>query len=157
MESEQTHGELSAVEKQLQAIRKEGVRAKVIALEHECSKQPQLEVDTRHYFSRGVYAREMRVQAGAVVTGRIHKHSQINILSQGKVSVVTDNGLITVSAPYTLVAEPGAKRAFYVHEDCVWTTICGTQTIDIELLEDELTSESFESYEDFRLEYKEDK
>ena len=64
-------------------------------------------------------------------------------------SVLTDDGVITVSAPYTLVAQPGAKRAFFVHEDCVWTTICGTDHTDIDTIEDELTVGSYQDYQAF--------
>lgn len=130
-------------------------REKVIRLEAVLKGMPQAEIPVRHFFSRGVYAREMSCPAGAVITGRIHKYSQINILSKGEVSVVTDDGLLRVKAPHTFVAEPGSKRAFYVHEDAVWTTICHTNTTDIETLEDELTVGSFEEFNALALERKE--
>lgn len=147
MQSVQSHGEVSATERQLQIIRKEEIRASILVLEEEARKHPQLDLNTRHHFSRGVYAREMTALAGTMVTGAIHRFSQVNILSKGEVSVMTDDGLIRIKAPYTLVAEAGAKRAFYVHEDCVWTTICGTHETDIDRLEEELTVESFKQLE----------
>ena len=128
------------------AIAVNEARAKVVNLEAELKKMPQVDLPVRHFFSRNVYAREMSAPAGCVITGRIHKYSQINILSKGEVSVLTDEGVIRVKAPYTLVAEPGAKRAFYVHEEAVWTTICGTEQTDIEKIEDELTVGSYEEF-----------
>ena len=128
-------------------------RDKAVGFESELLKLPQIQLPLQHYFSRGVYAREMTCPAGTAITGRIHKYSQINILSKGKVSVLTDDGVITVSAPYTLVAQPGAKRAFYVHEEAVWTTICGTQTTDIEQLEQELTVGTYEEFSALALEH----
>lgn len=128
------------------AIAVNDMRSKVVKLESELQKMPQVDLPVRHFFSRNVYAREMSAPAGCVITGRIHKYSQINILSKGEVSVLTDEGVIRVKAPYTLVAQPGAKRAFYVHEDAVWTTICGTEQTDIEKIEDELTLSSYEEY-----------
>jgi hypothetical protein len=130
----------------------EDARAKAVNLEAELTKLPQIQLPLRHFFSRGVYAREMTCPPGAAVTGRIHKYSQINILSKGKVSVLTDDGVITVSAPYTLVAEPGVKRAFYVHEEAVWTTICGSQLTDIDALEQELTVGTYEEFNALALE-----
>lgn len=124
-------------------------RAKVVRLEQELLKMPQAQIPVEHYFSRNVYAREMRCPADSVIVGRIHKFSQVNILSKGKVSVLTDDGLLTVSAPYTFVAQPGSKRAFYVHEDCVWTTVCGTDHTDLETIEDELTVGSYEEFKEF--------
>ena len=61
----------------------EDAREKVVRLEQEIRKHPQVEIPVEHYFSRGVYAREMRCPAGAVITGRIHKYSQVNIRSKG--------------------------------------------------------------------------
>lgn len=127
----------------------EAQREKVIRLESEMLKMPQAEIPVRHFFSRGVYAREMTCPKDAVITGRIHKYSQINILSKGEVSVITDDGLLRVKAPFTYVSEAGAKRAFVVHEEAVWTTICHTHITDVDQVEDELTVGSFEEFSAF--------
>jgi quercetin dioxygenase-like cupin family protein len=128
------------------AIAVDDARAKVVVLESQVMQLPQVDIPVKHYFSRGVYAREMSAPAGSVIVGRIHKHSQINILSKGEVSVLTDDGVIRVAAPYTFVAQPGAKRAFFIHEDAVWTTICGTESTDVENIADELTVNSYDEF-----------
>ena len=94
-----------------------------------------LEIPIKHHFSQGVYAREMFIPIGALVVGKIHKHDQLNILSKGDVTFVTEDGPQRVTAGFHMVATPGAKRAFYAHEDSIWTVIHGTEEKDVEKIE----------------------
>lgn len=125
------------------------MREKVWALEAKVKEMPQCHIGIKHYFSDGVYAREMTAPAGAVVTGKIHKHRQINILSAGTMSVVLGEEVQTVSAPFTVVAPAGAKRAFYCHTECVWTTILGTDETDPDVIEEKFTTNSESEYLEF--------
>ena len=98
----------------------------------------------RHYFAPGVYAREMWMPAGYLITGKIHLTEHLNMLSQGKVSVSNKGESITMEAPYTFVSPVGTKRAIYAHEDSTWTTIHATDLTDPQEIEDEIIAESFE-------------
>lgn len=109
-------------------------RDKVFVLEAEMRKHPQLELPTKHYFSPGVYAREILIPKGTLLTGEIHKYAQLNILSHGEISVLTETGVQHVKAPFTVVSPPGTKRIAYAHTDCVWTTILHTFETDIEAI-----------------------
>lgn len=80
----------------------------------------------------------MRIPAGTVATGKVHKTLHLNILSQGDVSVLTEDGMKRIQAPCTIVSPPGTKRAVYAHTDVVWTTIHGTHETDLEKLEADL-------------------
>ena len=115
------------------------IREKVFAIEKEILKQPQLDIPVKHIFSPGVYAREITIPAGAVVTGRIHKYAQLNILSGGEISVLTEDGVVRVKAPFTVVSPPGTKRVAYAHSDCTWTTILATEETDPEKMEELFT------------------
>ena len=125
------------------------IREKLANLERALQAGETMELPVRHHFSRGVYARELFIPKGTVLVGKIHKFSQINIVSQGEISVLTDDGVKRVKAPFTLVSGPGIKRAGYAHEDTIWTTIHGTHETDLEALEDELIAASFEDYDRF--------
>jgi quercetin dioxygenase-like cupin family protein len=127
------------------------VRDKIWLLEDEVKKMPQCHIGIRHFFADGVYAREMSAPAGAVVTGKIHKYSQINILSSGRMTVLLGEGAEEISAPFTLVAPAGSKRAFYCHTDCVWTTILGTDEKDPNKIEEEFTTNDEREYLDFQM------
>lgn len=124
-------------------------RDKIWQLEAVVQQLPQCEIGIKHYFADGVYLREMSAPAGAVITGKIHKHSQINVLSQGSMSVVLGDKTERVSAPFTISAPAGSKRAFFCHTDCVWSTILGTRETDPDKIEAEMTTNSEAEYIEF--------
>ena len=98
----------------------------------------------QHHFAPGAYAREMRLPAGIVVVGKIHKHAHVNVISQGPVRVFTEHdGVLEYAAPYTFVSSPGTKRVVYVLEDTVWTTVHVTDKTDLADIEREVISTDF--------------
>lgn len=115
------------------------MREKVEQLEASMIGHEPVECPIRHIFADGVYAREMTVPAGVTLTGAVHKTCHLSILSKGRVMVATEDGVLELSAPSTLVAQPGAKRAIHALEDTVWTTIHATTTTDLDDLVSELT------------------
>lgn len=115
-----------------------------------------VKVETPHvdYFSKGVYARELHIPAGTVLTGKIHKYQNLNILSQGDISVLMDDGEIKrIQAPYTVVSPPGTRRVAYAHSDVVWTTIHGTDKTDVDAIEEEFIAQTPGDYQLFCDEY----
>lgn len=125
------------------------MREKVCALEKSMLGMEQLEIPVKHYFSQGVYAREMTIPKGAVVVGKLHKYEQLNILSAGEVLVVGEHGAQQVKAPFAMVAPPGSKRAFYALEDSVWTVIHGTEEKDVEKIEMHFIAANELEYQEF--------
>lgn len=121
-------------------------REKIEALEDQVKKLPQRVIKIRHFFAKGVYGREMTLEKGDVFVGRTHTQSQINICSKGDVTIATENGTVRVKAPFTMVAPAGTKRAGFAHEDTVWTTILGTELTDPDVINDTLTTATFEEY-----------
>ncbi|MCH8931150.1 MAG: hypothetical protein IIA98_09595 [Proteobacteria bacterium] len=122
-------------------------REKLLTLENEMRKHPQLDVPITHHFAPGVYAREMRVPAGTLLTGKIHKTEHLNIISQGHFSVSNLGETKHIYAPCTFVSPAGTKRAIYAHEDSTWTTIHVTEETNLTALENEIIAESFEAIE----------
>lgn len=123
------------------------IREKINHLESEMMKEPQLEIKTTHYFSDGIYAREIFIPKGTLLVGKIHKTQHLNICSQGEISVLTENGMQRIKAPFTMSCPPGTKRIGYAHENTVWTTIHGTHETDLDALENELISKNHEQTE----------
>lgn len=117
----------------------EDMRAKVLALEEELSRLPQVDCPVRHYFAPGIYARELTIPAGVTLTGAVHKTEHLSIVSKGRIAVSTDEGMKEVAAPYTFVSMPGTKRVGHAIEETVWTTIHPTDTTDLDALVEELT------------------
>lgn len=120
--------------------------ADVEAMEQTMLAMPQVEIKARHYFSHGVCAREITIPAGTRLTGRIHKYENLNVLTRGEMSVLTEKGFERVSAGFTVVSPPGTKRIALTHTECVWTTFLGTKSRDIEAIEAEFTAANEQEY-----------
>lgn len=127
---------------------KSDIRLKIAEAEVALAKEVQLDIPPVHYFSKDVYAREIKVPKGSVIIGKIHKHKNLNIVSAGEISVLSIEGLKRIKAPCTFVSEPGVKRMAYVHEDTVWTTIHGTDEIDLEKIEEQFIAKNYDEVED---------
>src|SRR5512147_1537344 len=122
------------------------LRDKINAVEALMKEQPQVEIKVTHRFSHGVYAREIFIPAGTMLTGEIHKFENLNILSQGDISVMTESGVVRVQAPFTIVSPPGTKRIALAHTDCIWTTIHGTFERNIDKIKNYFVAETEEEY-----------
>jgi hypothetical protein len=115
------------------------MREKVEQLEQMMQAYDPAVLPIKHHFADGIYAREMFIPAGAVLTGAVHKTNHMCILSAGHVRVATDEGPVDLQAPATLIAKPGAKRAIFALEDSVWTNIHATNETDLDKIVEELT------------------
>ena len=122
------------------------IRSQILSLEKEMKKQAQLEIVPRHYIAHGLYAREITIPKGCLLTGKIHLFEHINIVSKGDISVLTDTGIKRIQAPSTFIASPGIKRVGFAHEETVWTTIHAANITDPEQAEKLLVVDSFEEY-----------
>ena len=72
----------------------------VFSIEREMLKRPQVELPYKEYRTDGVYARELTIYAGCVLTGHAHRYPQVNILSAGTIRVLTEEGIVEKSAPW---------------------------------------------------------
>lgn len=116
-------------------------------LEEKMLDMPQFEIEPVHRFSDGLYAREITIPKGCLLTGKVHKTVHLNIISKGDITVWTEEGMKRVQAPFTMVSKPGTKRVGYAHEDTVWTTIHGTHETDLDKLERDLIESDMIEYQ----------
>lgn len=125
------------------------IREKIKNLEEAMRKFPQIEVKPTHYFAKGLYAREVVLPKGMLVTGKVHLVEHLVIISRGDISVLTDNGVKRIRAPFTMVSKPGTKRVVYVHEETVFTTIHSApeDETDVKKLEALFVRDNFEDEE----------
>ena len=121
----------------------EATQDKVDRLADLMRQLPQADIPVTHRFLDGIYVREVFMPKGAIVIGKIHKQEHIAIISKGRATVLTEDGLKEISAPYTFKSPPGVRRALVIHEDMVWTTIHRSDETDIERLEDQLIAKNF--------------
>ncbi len=130
-------------------------RGKIMALEDAILRFKQEELQVNHHFSKGIYAREMIIPKGTILTGKIHKHEHLNIMTKGKIRVVTEEGAKDVVAPAIIASPAGTKRAGVAIEDTIWITIHPTDERDLDKIEDQFIAQSFDEF-DRLLEAKED-
>lgn len=125
-------------------LSKEELRGWIAQLEAELNKFPQVEMPLKHYFSKGVYGRELPIPKGTLIVGKIHKYQVMNVLTKGEVTVFSIDGAMRIKAPYTFVSSPGAKRVIFAHEDSIWMNFLGTEETDTDKIEEEFIAKTYE-------------
>jgi hypothetical protein len=120
------------------------VPAALTALENEIAKLPQVIFPVRHYFAQGLYAREMTIPAGGILTGAIHKTEHLAVISQGTIRIFDGDQTKTLSAPLTFISQPGVKRAGFALTETVFTTFHATEERDLDKLVEELCESTAE-------------
>lgn len=115
-------------------------RGQIDALEAHMVKMPQIDIPVRHRFAEqeGLYAREIVIPKGALMTGRVHKHQHVSVMIRGDMTVLTEQGMQRVRGYHCWVCEPGTKRVGYAHEETVWLTVHHTEHMTPEGIEDVL-------------------
>jgi hypothetical protein len=104
----------------------------------------------KHYFANGAYVREMILPANTVVVGRIHKHETINILLEGEITVIDENGSRTdFKAPNVFIAPAGNQKAAKTLTPIRWLNCWACETTDPDEALDLLTCETAEEYSKF--------
>lgn len=138
--------ELATIGSVFDGVSGEELVRKLFIIEQGTKDLPQLEVPTEHFFANGVYARQITIPKGAFIIGKMHRFAQINTVSQGDISVLTDSGMVRMKAPFTFSSSAGTKRAGYAHEETVWITYVRTDSTDIDEIEEEIIIPSYEQF-----------
>jgi hypothetical protein len=99
---------------------------------------PQVDCPVRHFFAPGLYAREMTIPAGVVLTGAVHKTQHLCTVSKGHIWVDDGTGAKELFAGMTFASPAGAKRAGMAVSTTVFTTYHATDTTDLDELAQEL-------------------
>ena len=118
----------------------------IFHLEQFLLTQPQVELPVAHYRIKGVYVRAMTIPADTVLTGKIHNFESISILAQGTIRVNNGESMQDITAPHIMIDKGGIKRAGYAVTDCTFITVHRTDQEELEAIEEELTSMTFDEY-----------
>lgn len=98
----------------------------------------------KHTFAGGCYVREIYNPAHELIITKIHKKEHPFFLMKGEMSILTEEGIQNIKAPYQGVTKPGTKRAIYTHEECIFITVHATDNATIEDVEDEVVCTKYE-------------
>lgn len=124
----------------------------LLALESKMKEYPQLDIPIDHHFHAGMYARELTIKAGTLLTGRIHKFDHFDIMLSGDITVSTDDGQVKrLTGLNIMQGKAGKKRAGYAHTDTHWITFHSTDERHEDEMLDYLTCETFEELENFNI------
>lgn len=124
-----------------------GTMPEILRIEQELLQMPQVELPIEHYQIDGVYARSMFIPAGTILTGKIHNFESIAILAKGRIRITNGTDSYIISEGHIMVDKPGVKRLGYAETDVIFITVHRTDNIEIEAIEKELVSATFEEYE----------
>jgi hypothetical protein len=122
-------------------------REEIYELEARLLELPQADFQLINRFADGLYARQVTMQAGVLLTSRIHLKEHFAFVMTGDVSVWTDQDYQRIKAPCVLTTQPGTKRILLAHEDTVWITVHATNAKTQADAETELTSNDPEMIE----------
>ena len=95
-------------------------------------------------FADGCYIREVFNPAKELLITKIHKKQHPFFLLSGEMSILTEDGIKHLKAPYHGITEPGTKRVIYTHTDCVFVTVHATDKKNTKEIEEEVIAKDFD-------------
>tara|TARA_R100000995_G_C3460528_1_gene112889 strand:- start:532 stop:1059 length:528 start_codon:yes stop_codon:yes gene_type:complete len=103
----------------------------------------------KHYFSDGLYVREISCPKDKMLFSVIHKAANPLFLLSGKILISTEDGSEELTGPMYLLTEPGVKRVILVLEDIKVVTVHPnpTGTRNLEEIESQLFACEWEEYD----------
>ena len=88
--------------------------------------------DTKHYFAKGIYAKELFIPADYIVMQHVHIYDHLSILAVGSIELVFDDVKTVIHAPACLTIEAKKHHAIKSLTDTVWYCIHASECTDEE-------------------------
>lgn len=106
----------------------------------------------KHTFADGIYVRQMEMKKDTMVVGAIHNHEHVWFLLTGHIVVHINEKVEDYIAPCYVKCSPGIKRVIYAAKDSIFVNIHKnpTNTQNLDELEAEIVSTSYEEYEKYK-------
>jgi hypothetical protein len=99
-----------------------------------------------HYFSDGVYAREIRIPAGTLAHRQDPQADEPeHPLGRGDLGAHRARRRARARTVH-VVSPAGTKRLAYTHTDVTWTTIHGTHERDLDKIEEDIHRQSEDDF-----------
>jgi len=108
------------------------------------------ELPLQHYKGDNLYVREAHYPKGAIVVGRVHKYNHVFILVTGKVTIWTEEGRRTLTAPAVIETPTGTQRVGYFHANSMCINCHGHNEEHIEDNKEFFTTETKKQYLEFK-------
>jgi hypothetical protein len=107
-------------------------------LQAEMVKMPQVELETDHFFSLGMYCRRVYRPAGTLIVGKIHKKPHFFLCARGEIIAWTETGMRKLQSGDVVECQPGTKRVTLATQDSIGITIHKTDETDLDKIEVDL-------------------
>lgn len=132
------------------AQRNDAIDAFEIALSRLPNQIDATKLPLKHFrAANGLYAREIFIPQGLILTGAIKKAQYIAVMSLGHMTEVTAAGVQYLVAPKTMICLPGTKRIGFAHTDCIWVTFHRSEKESIEDIQEDIVATSYADAPDF--------
>jgi hypothetical protein len=143
---------MELTKKEQELVKKQDFRNKSMEIEKNildhpesiCGEDLEKIMPTKSTFADGCYIREIFVPAGQFFTTEIHKKDHPFFLLKGKLSMVSEHGVLNIEAPYHGITKKGTKRLVQIHEDVVFITVHATDKTTVEEVRKDVLAESFD-------------
>jgi hypothetical protein len=106
----------------------------------------QAEMPVTHTLIDGVYTRSLFIPKGTVLVGEIHLKECVNICAAGDISILTETGCGRIKAGHIAVSQAGIQKLGYAHEDTVFVNVFRTDETDINKIEAEIATKTYEPH-----------
>ena len=128
---------------------REFVRSFIDNFEKILSTLPQSEQPLQHFFTEGLYGRQIFNPKGSVIVTKLHQEHNFSFILKGRLGVITEDGIEVLQAPKMFVTKPGTKRVLYAIEDVIFCTVHPNPEnwTDLEALEHRIIAPSFAAIE----------
>jgi quercetin dioxygenase-like cupin family protein len=104
--------------------------------------EQEMSLDIQHFFSSGVYVRQMHLPAGHFAQSHRHKFEHVSILAQGEVLLEVDGTTTRHCAPACITIAANAVHTITAMRDTTWFCIHATNetkvaNIDYQLIQEQ--------------------
>ena len=107
-------------------------------LQSEMVKLPQMELETEHYFSGGMYCRKLIRPAGTLIVGKVHLKDHFFLCAKGEIIAWSEGGMKHLYAGDIICSKPGTKRVTLAVTDAIGITFHKTNKTNLDKIEKEL-------------------
>jgi len=97
----------------------------------------------KHTFMGGCYIRELFMAKNQLVITKIHKQDNPFFIMKGHFSILTEDGVSHIKAPYHGLTKIGTRRIMYVHEDTIFITVHSMKKTTVKKAEEQIFAEDF--------------
>ena len=119
------------------------VQSKIESLEADWKQLPQADIPYEHWWSGGMYCRQVTIPADTFLTGLVYKFDHFDVMLSGDITVSSDEGVTRLTGFHVLEGKQGKKRAGYAHAETRWLTFTPCPKLPLDECQDYVSVATF--------------